>query len=86
MRLGSNWVNRASPAGWTSGQSWLGLVLFVLGVAGISLGCALEWGIVLLPVQWVAFDQLVVKKEERFLRGKFGADYEQFLARTRRWL
>jgi|TARA_R100000049_G_C1875419_1_gene33653 protein-S-isoprenylcysteine O-methyltransferase Ste14 len=35
---------------------------------------------------WFVLDRVVVQREEAYLTGKFGADYETFLAQTRRWI
>lgn len=62
---------------------YLGMVLLLLG---LSLMLSLEWGLILTPILWVAFDRLVVVREEAYLSQKFGEPYRAFLTRTRRWL
>lgn len=59
---------------------------FLLIQFGVSLGFSLEWGLIFLPLVWLALDRLVVVREEAYLHGKFGTAYTDFLARTRRWL
>jgi protein-S-isoprenylcysteine O-methyltransferase Ste14 len=71
------------PYRFSRNPMYLGMVLDLLG---ISLIFALEWGVILTPVLWLAFDRLIVVREEAYLTRKFGADYEALLARTRRWL
>lgn len=73
----------AGPYRFTRNPMYLGMVLFLLGV---SLIFSLEWGLLLTPVLWLAYDRLVVAREEAYLTRKFGAPYTEFLARTRRWL
>ena len=41
--------------------------------------------LLLIPCLWVV-DRFVVQREERYLSAKFGADYEAYRARVRRWL
>lgn len=67
----------------TRNPMYLGMVVFLLGV---SLVLSLEWGLILTPILWLAFDRLVVAREEAYLRRKFGEPYQAFLTRTRRWL
>lgn len=71
------------PYRFTRNPMYLGMVLFLLG---ISLVFSLEWGIILAPVLWIAFDRLIVAREEAYLTGKFGADYQALRDKTRRWL
>ena len=76
-------VVTSGPYRFTRNPMYLGMTLFLLGV---SLIFSLEWGIILTPVLWLAYDRLVVAREEAYLGAKFGADYRELLARTRRWL
>lgn len=71
------------PYRFTRNPMYLGMVLFLLG---LSLAAGQEWGVLLTPVLWLAYDRLVVVREERYLTKKFGAEYEALLARTRRWI
>tara|TARA_R100000365_G_scaffold10_2_gene43 strand:+ start:2463 stop:2978 length:516 start_codon:yes stop_codon:yes gene_type:complete len=59
---------------------------FLLSFTGIGLLFALEWTLIALPVLWFVLDRVVVRREEAYLTGKFGTDYETFLTKTRRWL
>jgi protein-S-isoprenylcysteine O-methyltransferase Ste14 len=71
------------PYRFTRNPMYLGMVVFMVG---FSLLLSLEWGLILTPVLWLAFDQLVVVREEAYLDRKFGQPYRELLARTRRWL
>lgn len=71
------------PYKYTRNPMYLGMVLVLLG---LSLIFSLEWGLILTPVLWLAYDRLVVAREEAYLTGKFGEPYRAFLGRTRRWL
>lgn len=76
-------VVTGGPYRFTRNPMYLGMVLFLLGT---SLVFSLEWGIILTPILWLAFDRLIVAREEAYLTGKFGPDYRALLSRTRRWL
>ena len=71
------------PYRFTRNPMYLGMVLFLLG---ISMVFSLEWGIILTPVLWIAFDRFIVAREEVYLAGKFGPDYQALRDKTRRWL
>jgi protein-S-isoprenylcysteine O-methyltransferase Ste14 len=73
----------AGPYRLTRNPMYLGMVLFLLG---LSLVFSLEWGLILTPLLWLAYDRLVVAREEAYLTRKFGEAYREFLGRTRRWL
>ena len=59
-------------------------VAFLLLLAGVGLAGALEWAIILLPLLWIALHVIAVLPEERYLT-KFGAAYEDYKSRVRRW-
>lgn len=59
---------------------------FLLTLAGIGLIASLDWGLILLPVLWLALDRMIVVREERYLAAKFGDAYAAFKRHTRRWL
>lgn len=44
------------------------------------------WGMLLLPVSALLLYWGVIAREERYLRERFGAPYEAYLQRVRRWL
>ena len=54
--------------------------------AGATLMLRNGWLLVLLPVLMVLMHVAVVLREERYLGKKFGADYEAYCARVRRYL
>ncbi len=58
-----------------------GFVLY----AGIGIACA-SWFLLLCAVLWIAFWQVVVPAEERFLLEKYGNTYREYMDRTPRWL
>jgi protein-S-isoprenylcysteine O-methyltransferase Ste14 len=59
---------------------------FLLLLAGIGLIASLDWSLPLLLPLWLALHRWVVLPEERYLSRKFGAPYDEFRARTRRWV
>jgi protein-S-isoprenylcysteine O-methyltransferase Ste14 len=62
---------------------YLGFVLIALGVA-IAFN---SWWLVAASILlWLAIHIFVIKPEERYLLSRFGAEYEKYLTRTRRWL
>ena len=62
---------------------YLGFAITYVGLA-IAMDSVLVL-VVLIPCLFVV-DRLVIQREERYLSAKFGADYEAYRARVRRWL
>lgn len=62
---------------------YLGLLLVLLGIF-IALG--LEWGILASVGVWLAFDRIVVPKEEDRLRAFDPAAFDHYRSSVRRWL
>ena len=44
------------------------------------------WAFVLLPIVVLIIDRQVIGREERYLASAFGAQYESYRARVRRWI
>ncbi len=62
---------------------YLGLTAFYLGLAfAVNSG----WVILLLPLVLVVMHYGVIRREERYLEGKFDAAYRDYKVRVRRWL
>jgi protein-S-isoprenylcysteine O-methyltransferase Ste14 len=53
--------------------------------AGIGIACA-SWVLLLCAVLWIAFFQVAVPAEERFLLEKYGEAYREYMDRTPRWI
>jgi len=53
---------------------------------GAAVGRGRLWALATLPATVVAVDRLVIPREERHLQATFGAEYENYRARVRRWL
>lgn len=61
-----------------------------VGLVALDLGCALLagsfWALVFVPIGVAALWWGAIRPEERYLSGKFGAEYDAYRARVRRWL
>ncbi|SHG43461.1 methyltransferase family protein [Cognatishimia maritima] len=73
----------AGPYRLTRNPMYLGMVTLQLALAFLF---SLEWSLMIAPFLWLALDRGVVIYEETYLSHKFGAPYDAYLARTRRWL
>lgn len=62
---------------------YLGFAITYAGLA-IAMDSVLVL-VLLIPCLWVV-DRFVIRREERYLAAKFGADYDAYRARVRRWL
>lgn len=60
-----------------------------LGLGGVALGMALCLGtaspMVVPPLFWLLLDRRFVRREEAFLRERFGASYDAYCGTVRRW-
>jgi protein-S-isoprenylcysteine O-methyltransferase Ste14 len=54
--------------------------------AGLALALASAWALILLAPVLVVMDRLVIAREEPYLAARFGAPYEAYLRRVRRWI
>lgn len=71
------------PYRFTRNPMYLGMVLFQVGL-GLVLGN--PWAAPAAILLWVALHFGVVLKEEAYLTTKFGDEYAELLAKTRRWV
>ncbi len=62
---------------------YLGFAITYIGLA-IAMDSVLV--LVLLIPCLIVVDSFVIRREERYLSAKFGADYDAYRARVRRWL
>lgn len=71
------------PYRFTRNPMYLGMSL---AYAGLSFAFGPMWPFLLLPfaVLWVG--RTVILREEEYLRRTFGASYEQYCKRVRRWI
>jgi protein-S-isoprenylcysteine O-methyltransferase Ste14 len=61
---------------------YVGLLLVL---AGVAIAFSLDWGIVLVPLVWVALDRIVVPREEAMLGERF-VEFAGYARRVRRWV
>jgi protein-S-isoprenylcysteine O-methyltransferase Ste14 len=59
--------------------------LIVLDVA-LALLCPSAWALILVPVGMALVSWGAIAPEERYLRSTFGAEYDDYRRRVRRWL
>ena len=61
-----------------------------VSLAFLTIACGLFlatwWPLILLVPTLAVVQQFVIRPEERYLRRRFGADYEAYARRVRRWL
>ena len=72
-----------APYTFTRNPMYLGMTSMYLGV---TLCKNWAWPVFCLPFVWWVMNAYVIAREERYLRGAFGAQYEAYCARVRRWL
>lgn len=68
---------------WTRNPMYVGLTLAYLGVAALLVSV---WALPLLVVPLFVVHGYVIPMEERQLAASFGAAYDQYRMRVRRWL
>jgi protein-S-isoprenylcysteine O-methyltransferase Ste14 len=73
----------AGPFRFSRNPIYLG---FLLAAAGLTLAWGTLWGWIGVVVLHGLLDRLVIAKEEAYLAGRFGAAYEAYKARIRRWM
>lgn len=73
----------AGPYRFTRNPMYTGMVLAHIGG---SLALNAGWPLLLLPVALVLLWVLVIRGEERLMRETFGAAYDDYCRRVRRWL
>lgn len=89
MRAGERGFDRppdrllqSGPYACTRNPMYLGHLIFMLGLA-LAFRSRLGWLILLANIPWF---HLRVLKDEGRLREKFGAEYEEYRGRVRRWI
>ena len=59
---------------------------FLLCAAGFALRWGDLWGWIAVAVSFGLLERLVIAREEAYLAARFGAAYEAYRARVRRWM
>ena len=78
----TNVVLQAGPFRVSRNPLYVGLIALD---AGLALLAGSFWALVLVPVGIAALVWGAIRPEERYLAAKFGAEYEAYRARVRRW-
>ncbi len=73
----------AGPFRFSRNPIYLG---FLLGAAGLALVWGTLWGWAGVAVLHGLLDRAVIAKEEAYLEARFGAAYEAYRSRVRRWM
>lgn len=76
-------VVRGGPFRRSRNPIYLGLLA---AMAGVALWAGSGWGLIATAATAVTIATAVVPREEAYLRARFGAAYEDYAARVRRWL
>lgn len=73
----------SGPYRFTRNPMYTGFTIVYLGIAALMRSA---WPLLLLPPVLAALVRLVIAREERYLSAAFGAEYDAYRARVRRWL
>jgi protein-S-isoprenylcysteine O-methyltransferase Ste14 len=79
----ANAVVTTGPYVYTRNPMYLGLTVTYVG-GSLLLGT--WWAPVVLPAIVAFIDRNVIRREEAYLRDRFGDEYEEFFRHTRRWV
>ena len=71
------------PFRYTRNPMYVSLMLLYLG---LTLALRMPWGLVLLIPVFLALNFVVIVPEEKYLRSRFGNDYDSYKQRVRRWV
>ena len=71
------------PYSFSRNPMYLGLLIAYLGG---TLATNWAWPLVFLPVVIGVMNGFVIAREERYLRGEFGAQFDDYCRRVRRWV
>lgn len=73
----------AGPYRFTRNPMYTGLTSAYVGLAALH---DTTWPLIVLPLVLVALVRAVISREEAYLHDAFGAEYDAYQARVRRWL
>lgn len=74
---------QSGPYRYTRNPMYTGLSLVYVGIAAAFNTL---WPLLMLPIVLMALKRFVVDREEAYLSRKFGAEYEDYRRRVRRWV
>ncbi len=67
----------------TRNPLYLSMLLIITGVAVLANSV---WLLVMAVLFFILIQELVIKREEKYLMGKFGESYKNYCSRVRRWI
>jgi protein-S-isoprenylcysteine O-methyltransferase Ste14 len=73
----------AGPFAWSRNPIYLA---FLVCAAGAAWWIGTWWGVPAVGALFAFYDRAQVAREERYLVARFGAEYEHYRARVRRWI
>jgi protein-S-isoprenylcysteine O-methyltransferase Ste14 len=73
----------SGPFGFSRNPMYVTNVAFQIGAA-FALDNA--WILMFAPVTWLLLDRIIIAGEERYLADKYGATYDAYRQKVRRWL
>ena len=76
-------IVEAGPYRYTRNPLYVGMALVYFGISARTNALPVA---LLLPVVLHLVDRGVIKREERYLEGKFGDEYLRYKGRVRRWI
>lgn len=76
-------IVESGPFGLTRNPIYLG---FVIAAAGFALRWGDLWGWAAAAASALVLDRLVIAREEAYLAARFGAAYDAYKGRVRRWI
>jgi len=79
----ANLILQAGPFRVSRNPLYLGLIALDAGLATITPS---TWALLSMPIGIAALRWGAIAPEERYLAAKFGAEYDAYRARVRRWL
>ena len=71
------------PYKFTRNPMYLGMSVAYLG---LSMAFGPVWPLAFLPAAMLLVVRFVIRREEEYLRRTFGASYEEYCSRVRRWI
>jgi protein-S-isoprenylcysteine O-methyltransferase Ste14 len=71
------------PFRFTRNPMYLGLLLFQAGAAFLLSN---GWVLLFVPLSFLLLDRVVIAGEEGYLAARYGAAYDEYRHRVRRWL
>jgi protein-S-isoprenylcysteine O-methyltransferase Ste14 len=81
MRAAARLVT-TGPYRYSRNPMYVGMTVAYIGVVILT---NITWPLVFLPVVLMALTFLVIRREERYLRGAFDSEYREYSSRVRRW-